>query len=58
MPETETACPKCGAGQSTDAKICAACGIVFEKYWKYHPRPGIDPATWTPPTRVARPTPT
>lgn len=58
MPETETVCPKCGARQSADAKICAACGIVFEKYWKYHPRPGIDPATWTPPTRVARPTPT
>lgn len=54
-PETGTHCPKCGAPQEGNAKICTACGIVFEKYWKYHPRPGVDPATWTPPPRAVRP---
>ncbi|MFZ1538280.1 MAG: zinc ribbon domain-containing protein [Chromatiaceae bacterium] len=58
VPETEMACPKCGARQNVDAKICADCGIVFEKYWRYHPPPGIDPATWTPPTRAVPPPPT
>lgn len=33
-------CPKCGAGQPDDNAICARCGIVFEKYYKYHPPPG------------------
>lgn len=33
-------CPKCGAEQPADNAICERCGIVFEKYYKYHPRPG------------------
>ncbi len=33
-------CPKCDAENSEGAAICARCGIVFEKYFKYHPRPG------------------
>ena len=32
-------CPKCGAEQRPDNGICDRCGIVFEKYYKYHPRP-------------------
>lgn len=36
-------CPKCGAEQSDRNAICERCGIVFAKYWKYHPLPG-DPA--------------
>jgi len=35
-------CPKCGADQASDT-ICEHCGIVFEKYYKYHPRPGEAP---------------
>jgi hypothetical protein len=37
-------CPKCGATQSAGNRICERCGLVFEKYWKYHPRPGETPA--------------
>ncbi|WPL18785.1 hypothetical protein Thiowin_03876 [Thiorhodovibrio winogradskyi] len=33
-------CPKCGAAQPDGTTICRQCGIVFEKYWKYHLRPG------------------
>jgi len=33
-------CPKCGAPQSANNAICERCGIVFEKYWKYHSRLG------------------
>lgn len=33
-------CPKCGSAQADGAAICRACGLVFAKYWKYHPRPG------------------
>ena len=33
-------CPKCGAEQPDGEAICARCGIVFEKYYKYHPRLG------------------
>ncbi len=33
-------CPKCLAEQPDGNAICDRCGIVFEKYWKYHPRPG------------------
>jgi hypothetical protein len=36
-------CPKCGAEQDAANAICARCGIVFEKYYKYHPRPGSEP---------------
>ena len=38
-------CPKCGAEQPDGGTICARCGIVYEKYFKYHPRSGEpDPA--------------
>lgn len=36
-------CPKCGAEQPDDTILCGRCGIVFEKYYKYHPRPGDPP---------------
>lgn len=36
-------CPKCGADQDPANEICDRCGIVFEKYYKYHPRPGMEP---------------
>jgi len=35
-------CPKCGAEQNGGNAICDRCGIVFAKYYKYHPRPGLD----------------
>jgi len=34
-------CPKCEAPQSDGSEICGRCGIVFAKYYKYHP-PGED----------------
>ncbi|MGB5736966.1 MAG: TFIIB-type zinc ribbon-containing protein, partial [Thiohalocapsa sp.] len=46
-------CPKCKAEQADGNLICGRCGIVFEKYWKYHPRPGESAPTVRP---VARPT--
>jgi hypothetical protein len=30
---------KCDASGQDGRAICGACGIVFKKYWKYHPRP-------------------
>lgn len=33
-------CPKCNADQHDCNATCECCGIVFEKYYKYHPRPG------------------
>jgi hypothetical protein len=33
-------CPKCVAENRPGATMCQRCGIVFEKYYKYHPRPG------------------
>ncbi|NEX23623.1 zinc ribbon domain-containing protein [Thiorhodococcus mannitoliphagus] len=33
-------CPKCSAEQDDFNQLCDRCGIVFEKYYKYHPRPG------------------
>jgi hypothetical protein len=33
-------CPKCEAENAAGAPICERCGIVFAKYFKYHPRPG------------------
>ena len=33
-------CPKCGVEQPDGSVLCGRCGIVFEKYYKYHPRPG------------------
>jgi hypothetical protein len=33
-------CPKCGSEQPDGGAICSRCGIVYEKYFKYHPRPG------------------
>jgi len=35
-------CPKCGSEQDGGNRICDHCGIVFEKYYKYHPRPGVE----------------
>ncbi|WP_295413395.1 zinc ribbon domain-containing protein [uncultured Thiodictyon sp.] len=46
-------CPKCGAEQPTDNLICARCGIVFAKYYKYHPRRGEE-APAPPPAPVQR----
>jgi hypothetical protein len=37
-------CPKCRAEQVAGRAICERCGIVFEKYYKYHPRPEMEPA--------------
>ena len=36
-------CPKCGAVQPEGTAICIRCGLVFEKYWKHHPRFGAGP---------------
>ncbi len=36
-------CPKCGAEQPDGTEICARCGIVFRKYYKYHPKEGEKP---------------
>lgn len=36
-------CPKCGFEQPERNAICGRCGLVFEKYWKYHARPGEAP---------------
>jgi hypothetical protein len=49
-------CPKCGAPGQDGRAICGACGVVFEKYWKYHPRPdGTSPPAVAPvPTQVER----
>lgn len=33
-------CPKCAAENPGGATVCERCGIVFEKYYRYHPRPG------------------
>lgn len=33
-------CPKCATLQNDANELCDHCGIVFEKYYKYHPRPG------------------
>ena len=30
-------CPKCAFKQADNNTICDSCGIVFEKYYKYHP---------------------
>jgi hypothetical protein len=35
-------CPKCAAENPPGTAICERCGIVFEKYFRYHPRPGED----------------
>ncbi len=46
-------CPKCGAEQPDANLMCARCGIVFAKYYKYHPRrAGEAPAT--PPAPISR----
>jgi len=33
-------CPKCTSQQADDITTCSNCGIVFEKYYQYHPRSG------------------
>ena len=42
-------CPKCRHELSVESEICPHCGIVFEKYLKYHPeltdRQGTQPPT-------------
>ena len=54
-PRTETKteadtmqCPKCAHENPAQASTCVRCGIVFEKYYKYHPRPGDVPAPALP----------
>ena len=42
MPEVRPRKPRPGAS------TCVRCGIVFEKYYKYHPRPGDVPAPALP----------
>jgi hypothetical protein len=44
-------CPKCGTPDQAGQAICTHCGVVFEKYWKYHPRPDGTP----PPAPLAEP---
>ena len=41
-------CPKCAHENPAQASTCVRCGIVFEKYYKYHPRPGDVPAPALP----------
>jgi len=36
-------CPKCDASQPDQNETCSACGIVFRKYYKYHPPEGAEP---------------
>jgi hypothetical protein len=46
-------CPKCGVEQPDGGILCHRCGIVFEKYYKYHPRPANTPLpAATDPVRV------
>lgn len=47
-------CPKCKAEQADGNSICDRCGIVFEKYWKYHPRPGAPERSVSPVVRSTR----
>jgi len=42
-------CPKCEAQNTEGATICERCGIVFEKYFRYHPRPDAQPGGMVPP---------
>jgi hypothetical protein len=37
-------CPKCGAQQADRNTRCDRCGIVFAKYYKYHPPDGRTPS--------------
>ncbi len=46
-------CPKCGVEQPDDRAVCGRCGIVYAKYYKYHPRPG-DPMPDPPPAPSIR----
>ena len=48
-------CPKCRAPGAQRSAICERCGIVFEKYWKYHPRPGDEPLARRSPVTKTRP---
>jgi hypothetical protein len=48
-------CPKCGGEQPDGNAICDRCGIVFEKYYKYHPRPGEAPPPAVRPLSAAQP---
>lgn len=53
-------CPKCNAEQPDHNEICTGCGLVFEKYYKYHPREGgaplVEIKTHRPAARVDRAT--
>lgn len=51
MSPSRLQCPKCGFDQPAQNAICARCGLVFAKYWKYHPRPGEPPPPPVPPPR-------
>ena len=43
-------CPKCMAEQDSSNQICTACGIVFAKYYKYHPLAEVDQTQQPQPT--------
>lgn len=36
-------CPKCQHQQNDSQALCLACGLVFEKYYKYHPMQSEEP---------------
>lgn len=42
MPPNST-CPKCGTPHVSAQPTCDTCGLVFAKYYKYHPQPNISP---------------
>ncbi len=41
-------CPKCQRELQVQSEICPHCGIVFEKYLKYHPEQADQPAVQSP----------
>lgn len=45
-------CPKCQHKLQTQGEICPHCGIVFEKYRKYHPEQGGRQASRSPVVRL------
>ena len=45
-------CPKCQTEQSEANQICTACGLVFEKYYKYHPPESGSAAQYSAASRI------